>query len=192
MNTRTLNESLSKTFSEALPNENMEFDDNEVNELSAIGEIKKTIKKTPGVKSETSRINAEKARKKRMEELQKKKLIEEFIRKKTEDVLKKNKSVPVNDMVNNKKINDKNYYDKAELDKYDDSDDSDSSNDVIYVAPVRTKNKKKVNQNEEIETLKKELEELRRVQPAVKNNVLPSDEKNKDLIKNLQRKLINI
>jgi len=149
--------------------------------------VPKYKKAPPGRRSETSKTNAAKAREAKLAQLREKQMLENYVAQKTREILQTKKSMNPRDLLESyqreipqsvlkhhglaggplpegikhglpQAAHKKN---KMRYEDYDESEDSESDDEVIYVAPASRKPKEKKVNNDEIETLRKELQELK-------------------------------
>lgn len=152
----------------------IDIDENEIMNTESTPK-RKTI---PGKRAETSKKNAEIARQMRLEHLKKKKMLENYISKKAEEVMlsKRNGNLAVKE----KPVKQRVIREESET-------DSDSSEEVIYVAPAPKRAIKKNDNDDEILKLKKELEELK----SSKKEIKFSQSNDSEIINAMQKKILN-
>lgn len=159
------------------------------NEISEKYNKRKT---NPGRRSQTSKANAEKARQKRLTQLQEQRMFEDYVKHKAQEMMKVKQSVEDPDALyqeyinektqpKNKSKNTKPKYPPIEEDEEETESETETSEDeVIYVAPAprNKKNNKErttsvsnvdTTNTRELEELKKELEELKKLKDTVKD-----------------------
>jgi len=175
-------------------------------------------KTNPGRRSQTSKANAEKARQKRLSQLQEQRMFEDYVKHKAQEMMKVKNSVEdpealyqeyINERAQPKsKPNPKPKYPPIEEDDEDSESESETSEEeVIYVAPAPRNKVKKTQINnskekeqkpisnegnlytKELEELKKQFEELKKVKETPQKEE-KSNKKN-DYLDNLRFKILD-
>ena len=133
--------------------------------------VPKYKKSAPGKRSETSKENAAKAREAKLAKLREKQMFENFVAKKTREVLEKKNSLDPRELIDDfqkkasiedfPKKTPKKHFPKIPIEYEDDESTESSDEEVIYVAPAPRKSKPK--NNDELENIKRELEDLKKL-----------------------------